>query len=151
MSEGHVKPLTGGCLCGDIRYEATAEQPMAAHCYCGDCRRVSGTGHSTHVIVPEAGFSLSGAVATYERPADSGNVVSRRFCSTCGSPIYSTNSGMPGMLFLRASSLDDPNAITPQVQVFTSRAPKWEYIDPALPAFAGMPSEAERKAMVGQG
>ena len=150
MTDHQGNTFTGGCLCGAVRYEAAAGPVMAAHCYCNDCRRASGTGHCTHVVVPEAGFSLKGTVKGYDRPADSGNMVTRHFCSTCGSAIYSTNSGMPGMVFLRASSLDDPNAISPKAAVFASRAPAWDPVDPALPAFATMPSEAERKAMVGQ-
>jgi hypothetical protein len=151
MSENHARPLTGGCLCGAARYEAAAPgQPMAAHCYCEDCRKASGTGHCTHVVMPEAGFSLSGAVKGYDRPANSGNIVTRHFCPTCGSALYSTNNAMPGMVFLRASSLDDPNAVTPQALVFTSRAPKWDPLDPALPAFATMPSDAVRESMAEQ-
>lgn len=148
MSEAQNTKLTGGCLCGAVRYQADSPK-MAAHCYCDDCRKASGTGHCTHVVVPQEGFSLSGDVTTYDRPTDSGNVVRRHFCPTCGSAIYSMNSGMTGPVFLRASSLDDPNAVTPSVAVFTSRAPKWDPVDPALPAFAEMPTQAEREAMTG--
>ncbi len=65
--------------------------------------------------------------------------MSRGFCPTCGSPIYSKNSGMPGMVFPRASSLDDPERVKPQMILYTSRAPSWDYVDPKLPSFATMP------------
>ncbi len=151
MSDDHNGPLLGGCLCGAVRYEIGVEPKTTAHCYCKDCRKASGTGHCTHVVVQEEGFSISGEVAAYDRPADSGNVVRRHFCPKCGSAIYSMNSGMTGPVFVRASSLDDPNAVTPRASVYASRAPKWDPIDPSLPAFAEMPTQAEREAMTAKG
>jgi hypothetical protein len=95
------------------------------------------------MIVPESAISVSGEIKFYDAPADSGNVVSRGFCPNCGSAVYSTNSGMPGMVFVRASSLDDPNVFKPQMVVYTDRAASWDYVDPSLPSFAAMPSPEE--------
>lgn len=134
----------GGCLCGAVHYESAAEPVMSGHCQCIDCRRSSGSGHSSHLAVPKDAVSITGAVTIYDRPADSGNIVSRAFCPTCGAPIYSLNSAMPQMIFLRASSLDDLEAFKPQVVVYASRAASWDYIDPDLPAFEKMPPMAGR-------
>lgn len=136
--------LRGGCLCGAVSYEAKAAPMVVGHCHCDDCRKTSGSGHCTHIGVPEDAFEVSGKVTFFDKPADSGNVVSRGFCTTCGSAIYSTNSGMP---FVRASSLDDPNAITPQMIVYASRAPVWDKMDPELPSFAEMPEGAPASAL----
>lgn len=135
MSQG----FTGGCLCGAVRYESTGDPMIVGHCHCVDCRRSSGSGHCTHVVVPLDALALHGPVATYDRPADSGNVVSRSFCPTCGAPVLSRNDGMPDLAFVRASSLDDPDVVTPTMIVYASRAPSWDHMDPALPAFAEMP------------
>ena len=131
--------IAGGCLCGEVRY-ACEEESGGGHCHCIDCRKSSGTGHCSHLIVPEAAFSVSGSVKFFDKPADSGNIVSRGFCPNCGSPIYSRNSGMPGMVFVRASSLDDLEAFKPQMVVYTDRAASWDHIDPDLPRFAAMPA-----------
>jgi len=112
---------------------------LVGHCHCTDCRKSSGTGHCTNIAIPEADFSVSGEVKFYDHPADSGNIVSRGFCPTCGSPIYSINSGIPGMVFPRASSLDEPEIVKPQVVVYTSRAVSWDAVDPNLPSFPEMP------------
>jgi len=130
--------FSGGCLCGKVRYEGSDPQG-GGHCYCDDCRRTSGTSHGSHMIVAESSLSVSGEVRFFEAPADSGNSVDRGFCPDCGSPIFSRNSGMPGMAFVRASSLDDPNVFEPQMIVYTSRAPSWSQPDPSLTAFAEMP------------
>jgi len=135
MSEG----FTGGCLCGAVRYESAVQPVAAAHCQCEDCRKSSGSGHCSHLVVPENAFTVTGEVRFFDKPADSGNLVSRGFCPTCGSAVYSTNGGMPGVIFPRASSLDDPEVFQPQMVVYTKRGPSWDLIDPALTSFEGMP------------
>lgn len=143
MSEG----FSGRCLCGDVRYESTMSPQLVAHCHCEDCRRSSGTGHGTHIVLPEDAFSVTGEVRFYDRPADSGNIVSRGFCPTCGSAIYSKNSGLPGMVFPRASSLDDLNMVAPSMVVYASRAADWDYVDPALPRFDTVPEGGPGKVI----
>jgi hypothetical protein len=95
------------------------------------------------MIVPEAAFKIGGDVRFFDKPADSGNMISRGFCPECGSPIYSRNAGVPGMVFVRASSLDDPQAFRPQMVVYTDRAASWDHMDPSLPRFAAMPRPEE--------
>jgi hypothetical protein len=146
MAEG----FSGRCLCGAVSYRSGAAPIMAGHCQCDDCRRSSGTGHCTHVSVPAAAFTVTGALTFFDRAADSGNVVSRGFCPVCGSAIYSKNSGFPDLAFVRASSMDDPEAIAPSMVVFTSRAPSWDLVDPRLPSFPEMPEAAGEIAAGGQ-
>ncbi len=148
MADGRQDPLTGGCLCGAVRYEISDAPKAAVHCHCADCRRSSGTGHCTHAVCAEADFTLHGRPAVYERPADSGTLVRRHFCSTCGSPLFSTGDSGSGLVFVRASSLDDPDRVTPQASVYASRAPKWDPADPALPSFPEMPSPEQRQALL---
>lgn len=129
----------GGCLCGAVRYESKAMPVMAGHCQCVDCRRSSGSGHCSHLAVPWDAVSVTGKVTTFDRPADSGNIVSRAFCPTCGTPVYSRNAALPTLIFIRASSLDDLEVFKPQMVVYASRGASWDYIDPKLPSFETMP------------
>lgn len=131
--------FSGGCLCGAVRYTCDGAPAMAGHCHCEDCRRSSGTGHSSHMAVPEESVRLTGEVKGYDRAADSGNPVTRAFCPTCGAPVFSRNPAMPGLLFLRASSLDDLEVFQPQMHVFAMRAPSWDPPGAGLPAFDRMP------------
>jgi len=135
MSSG----FKGSCLCGAVKYESNSEPMTVAHCHCTDCRKSSGTGHCTHIVIPKVAFAVTGKVEFYDHPADSGNIVSRGFCSTCGSPIFSKNSAMPDMVFPRASSLDDPEVAKPQMVVYASRAASWDMTDPTLPTFSELP------------
>lgn len=131
--------ITGGCYCGAIRYRATAAPVVAAHCQCTHCRKFSSAGHSSHLAVPMAATSITGEASSYDVKADSGNTVSRSFCPTCGAQVYSTNSGMAELVFLRAPSLDDPSLFQPQLVVYTGSAVPWDHMDPALPSFEAMP------------
>lgn len=112
---------------------------MSAHCYCEDCRRSSATGHASHVVVEHSALSIEGKTTAYVKAADSGAEVTRYFCPTCGSAIWSTNSGMPGLTFLRASSLDDLEVFAPQMHVFASRAASWDAPAPGPNVFETMP------------
>ncbi len=139
--------ISGGCLCEAVRYECEQEAG-GGHCHCIDCRKTSGTGHCSHMIVPEDAFAVRGEVRFFDKPADSGNMISRGFCPTCGSAVYSTNDGMPGLVFVRASSLDDPNEFKPQMIVYTDRAAAWDHMDSELPRFEGMPQQQDMPAAV---
>ena len=131
--------LTGGCECGAIRYECSAEPIMAGHCHCRSCQQASGTGHASHIMVPRAALRITGDARFYERTADSGNTVRRAFCPNCGAPVCSESSGWPDMMTLRAGSLDDPELFRPGMIVYAARAPSWDRMDPELPSFPKMP------------
>jgi hypothetical protein len=133
--------FTGGCLCGAVRYECSTAPAMAGHCHCVDCRKASGTGHCSHMMVTKEGVTVTGEVKVYDAPADSGNIVGRAFCPNCGCAVHSVNSAMPDMIFLRASSLDDPEVFKPQFVVYAGRAPSWDYVDPELKTFETIPPE----------
>jgi len=133
------RPISGGCLCGAVRYRATAAPLAAVKCYCADCRRTSGTGHSAHVVMPASTVEMTGAVSTYANAADSGSEITRAFCPTCGTIVYSLNSSMPGTTHLRGSTLDDVNEFSPQFSVYACRAPSWDPVSADLPAFDKMP------------
>jgi hypothetical protein len=133
------EPYTGGCACGAIRYEIAAEPIMAGHCQCRDCQRDSGTGHASHMAFPAMAATLSGDASLWDKPAESGNIVTRAFCPTCGSPVYSRNAAMPDLLFVRAASLDDPGRYLPQMVVWAKRGHAWDHLDSSLPKFETMP------------
>jgi hypothetical protein len=93
--------------------------------------------------VPFSALQVMGDPKRYDTRGDSGNTVTRRFCAECGAPLFSTNSGLPGLAFVRASSLDDPSLFKPSAVIWASSAPAWDYIDPALQRFPkGRPVKA---------
>lgn len=133
------KAFTGGCACGAIRYEISAEPLVTNDCQCRDCQHESGTGHSSHLTFLRAGVTLTGQAKLWDMVSDSGNVKTRAFCPNCGSPVYMTFSAMPDLFTVRAASLDDPSRYWPQMVTYSVRGYAWDHLDPALPKFDGMP------------
>ncbi|MBK8545404.1 MAG: GFA family protein [Caulobacteraceae bacterium] len=131
--------FSGRCLCGAVSALCSAEPMMAGHCHCEDCRRSSGSGHCSHLGAPEESVTITGSTKAYERASDSGNMIARHFCPNCGSALFSKNAGMPGLLFLRASSLDDLEVFKPQMHVFVARAASWDRPASDIPTFEKMP------------
>lgn len=132
------KGFNGGCLCGKVRYRSESDPLATVHCYCSDCRRIGGTGHATHTVVPEDAFHLTGRLSEYERTADSGNQINRRFCTHCGSAIFHTREGLEGKVVIRTSSLDDPEIARPDRSIYVGSAISWDHIDSDLPSFKKM-------------
>jgi hypothetical protein len=142
-SKGPSAAYQGGCLCGAVRYEVSAEPVMTELCYCLSCRKLSGSGHSFDAMVPDGALELKGEVKSFAWPADSGNTVTSSFCPRCGSPLFARSTGYPGTVAVRVASLDDPSGLSPQMAVYTKRLLPWDHLDPALPAFEAMPPPAE--------
>ena len=130
---------TGGCACGAIRYEISTEPLFMNHCQCRDCQRKSGTGHGSYLTFPSVGVKREGEATHWDIVADSGNVKTRAFCPTCGSPVYLTFSAMPDIFTVHAASLDDPGRFKPHVVTYGVRGYAWDHIDPALTKFDKMP------------
>jgi hypothetical protein len=132
--------ILGGCLCGAVRFVGDAEPQFQVKCYCTDCRRTSGAGHAAMMGFAEGAITFTGQAKEFSSLADSGNTVIRAFCPACGSGLYARNEGMPHLVFVRASALDDPDLFSPQVAVWAARAPAWDAVTGGIPAFATAPN-----------
>jgi hypothetical protein len=82
---------------------------------------------------------LTGKAAHWDIVGDSGNVKTRAFCPTCGSPVYLTFAAKPDLFTVHAASLDDPSRYMPQVVFYHVRGYAWDHLDPAVPKFDKMP------------
>ncbi len=134
------KPYIGGCACGAIRYEISAEPIAMNDCQCRDCQSTSGTGHGSYLTFPSReAVKLEGEATHWDMVGDSGNVKTRGFCPACGSPVYLTFSAMPDLFTIHAASLDDPGRYEPQMVTYTVRGHAWDRLDPAVPKFERMP------------
>ncbi|MBI3675336.1 MAG: GFA family protein [Proteobacteria bacterium] len=100
---------------------------------------MSATGHAALMGFSADELRIRGDAKEYRSKADSGSDVSRAFCPNCGSGVFARVSAMPGMIFVRASTLDDPSIFVPQLTVYASRAPAWDPVSPDIPAFDERP------------
>jgi hypothetical protein len=133
------KNLAGGCLCGAVRYECSTEPVMAGNCHCRDCQRTSGSGYSPTFFVPSNGIEITGEVKFFVAKGDSSHDVSRGFCPICGSQVCGSVELMPGLVAIRAGTLDDPSQFKPAIDLYTSRTQPWDFMSPELLKFPQMP------------
>ncbi|MFQ4144746.1 GFA family protein [Chlorogloeopsis sp. ULAP02] len=130
--------FTGGCLCGAVRYECSAEPIAMGNCHCRDCQRATGTAYASGLLVPQSAVTITGEVKYYEVIGDSGNIVGRGFCPNCGSRLFS-KPPIPEFMGIMAGSLDDPSWFRPTMDIYTASAQPWDYMNPDLPKIAKMP------------
>jgi hypothetical protein len=135
-----MSPFAGGCLCGAVRYEVSAEPVAFMLCHCRDCQYISGGEPAAVVVVPKPAFRLAkGQVKSYAVKGDSGKEVARQFCGECGTPLFSALEGNPQLWAIKAGSLDDPSWLKPTAFLWKSSAQPWAHLDPAIHAFPKQP------------
>lgn len=130
---------SGSCLCGAVHYETDAEPLIQGNCHCRTCQKRTGSGHSATLFFPEAAVTLTGEVRYYAAQGGSGKDLLTGFCPVCGSQLVGKPAVMPGLIGIRAGTLDDPALFKPQADIFVSRAQPWDCMDPALPKFPEAP------------
>jgi hypothetical protein len=131
--------LTGGCQCGAVRYECSAEPLFTGNCHCRDCQKSTGGPYVPAFAVPAQAVKIAGQVKYYESRADSGNIFNRGFCPTCGSRLFGKAAALPQFLLVTAGSLDDPSRFKPSMDFFTASAQPWDHMNPELPKFPRQP------------
>jgi hypothetical protein len=125
--------ITGGCLCGAVRYSIEAEPIAARTCWCRVCQFIGAGSATVNVVFPSKAVHIDGALVDFQSKADSGNVMHRRFCPKCGTHVAIQSDARPHLLTVRGGTLDDPGAAKPQLTIWTSMAPSWAPIDPRIP------------------
>jgi len=105
--------ITGGCLCGDIRFEAVAEPNRVGLCHCLDCRKHHGALFHASAIFPEAAVRIEGEARVF------GN---RAFCARCGSSVFSRSADE---IELSLGALDEPDGFKPTYELWTVRRESW--------------------------
>jgi hypothetical protein len=124
---------TGGCLCGAIRWRASAPTLRVVSCHCRMCRRASGAAFLTFVHFPLAAFAWIGGVPTRYR---SSAEAERGFCPRCGSTLSMHEAVLPDRVQVTLGSLDAPDAVRPDDHVWIESQLPWLRIDDGAPRFA---------------
>lgn len=132
-------PLTGGCLCGAVRYTCAAQPVMSVNCHCRSCQQSSGSAYAAICMLPMAAVQVTGEVRYYDSPGDTGMNVSRGFCPTCGSHLFGKPAVLPGLIGIKAASLDHPERYQPSADMYVGSVQPWDCMNPDLPKFAKAP------------
>lgn len=134
-----MSPLTGGCMCGAVRYECAAEPIISFNCHCRDCQRATGSGYVPAIVVPRSALKVAGEVKWFGVRGESGQTLHRGFCPTCGSRLFGKPDFKPALIAILAGSLDEPGLHKPAMDVFTRSAQCWDAMNPTLPKIEGAP------------
>lgn len=138
--------IGGGCLCGAVRFEIRADAPLAVRqCWCRVCQFLGAGSGTVNALFPKDAITVSGPMTDYVSRADSGSIMHRRFCSKCGTPLFSAAEPRPNHIIVRVGTLDDPNLATPAAIIWTKSAPAWACFDPGLSQEVGQGPPASPK------
>jgi hypothetical protein len=118
---------TGRCLCGAVNYELAGDLIATAVCHCSHCQRQGGSAFSVNLVAHESQLTVHGTLSTYEERGELGDdvYVRRKFCGACGSPIVSELSKSPGIIAVKAGTLDDTSEVSPNVEAWCVDKQPW--------------------------
>ena len=127
--------LTGGCMCGAVRYEIDEPLVSAAYCHCTRCqRRTGGASSASARIAPGSMRVVQGEELVKTWRPDEG--WGKAFCSECGSALWSVDPDDPELRGVRLGTFDSDPGIRPGAHQYVAYAAPWEPIpDDGLPRF----------------
>lgn len=120
----------------ELRYKLT-NHPLIVHaCHCRDCQRLTGGPHVINIWIERKFVEATGAPKSFMLKGGSGNDHEVFFCDNCGTYVWSRYGIAPGdCLFVRAGTLDQPDAVTPDVHIFTRTKLPWVQLPKNVRAF----------------
>jgi len=131
-----LEQVTGGCMCGAVKFEVNAPLLGAARCYCKRCQRRTGTAFSQTGLTQPGSFRITDGeehVRMYEPGGDGWN---KGFCAQCGSHLLTRNAENPDLLAVRMGALDQDPRIPVRAHQFVAYvAPWYEIPEDGLPRF----------------
>ncbi|HWH10981.1 MAG TPA: GFA family protein [Solirubrobacteraceae bacterium] len=120
--------LTGGCLCGRVRFELSEPPITAGYCHCTRCQRRTGTGSSANARIDGTAFRIVAGDELIKgwRHPDGG--FEKCFCRECGAHLFSRSPTDPAQIGIRMAAFDVDPGIRPSWRAFTDYAATWEPI-----------------------
>jgi hypothetical protein len=142
---GMQLPLTGGCQCGSVRYQITAN-PLAVYvCHCTECQRQSGSAFALSLAVArEALVVVEGAPAVWRRELEGGRIIDCLFCGACGVRLFHNPERNPRASIVKPGTLDDTTWLKPVGHIWTRSAQSWVPIPPTTVNYEGQPPDLSR-------
>ena len=120
-------PYTGGCLCGNIRFQATGTATLPHVCSCTICQRHSGAPVLNWITFPLQAIEWTEKIPIAHYRSSAGS--SRIFCPHCGSTLGAMDDD--GTVALVTGCFDRQNdpALSPLFHSFEDKKPVWLKID----------------------
>jgi hypothetical protein len=131
MSKPQSVRLTGGCLCGAIRYEVRGAPFHQTVCHCSICRRSSGAPMVAWFSVKPEDFTITAGQPSSYRSSARGE---RSHCPKCGTQLTFKLDGLPE-IDVTVCSLEDPEAVPPHDHTYVGTRLSWLQLADGLPQF----------------
>lgn len=119
-----MQKITGGCLCGKVRYEVLDSFESFHLCHCLQCRKITGSSHASNLFTATENMEILAGEEYIKNFSDPERDFSKCFCSICGSGLpHHSKSGTT--VVIPAGSLDSGPGISPQDNIFWSERARW--------------------------
>jgi hypothetical protein len=142
--DGMSVELTGGCLCGAVRYAVAPGLRMKPYaCHCTDCQRRAGSSFAIQLGVMTADLKVEGELIEGEHIQPSGARAGIFACAKCLTRIYTTNDQRPGIANLRAGTLDSSPGLVPAAHLWVKSKQPWIVLPEDIPTLDEQPRTIE--------
>lgn len=138
-------PMTGGCRCGQVRFEVTLPPLLTMACHCTGCQKMTASAFSLSIAIPLEGFAV-----TAGDPVIGGmhGELEHYFCPWCMSWMFTRMDGMP-FVNLRSTLLDDTSRIAPFIESCTTERLPWATTS-AVHSYPGFPPHEAFAALLAE-
>ena len=123
-----VAAITGGCLCGAVRFALTELPTRAGYCHCTRCQRRTGTAASAQARIDGRTFVLTSGETSLRAWRHHDGGFEKCFCGVCGSHLFSRNPDDPTQMSIRMGAFDGDPCVRPSWRSFVAYAAPWEPI-----------------------
>jgi hypothetical protein len=114
--------MTGGCQCGEVRFEVQGRPVDLYVCHCRECQKQSSSAFGISLMVRSVDLVLlAGTPKVWTRPATLAGSLDCAFCPNCGSRLWHGNSEQEEVVSIKGGTLDRPPDLTHAKHVWTSR------------------------------
>ncbi|MDX6571945.1 MAG: hypothetical protein QOC86_1101 [Gaiellales bacterium] len=120
--------VTGGCLCGGVRFQLSEPATGAGYCHCTRCQRRTGTAASAQARIDGRTFQVLQGAELIQAWSPPGRGFDKCFCRNCGAHLFSRNPDDPGQMAIRLGAFDGDPGVRPSYRAFVAYAAPWEPI-----------------------
>ena len=123
---------SGGCLCGQVRWRASAAPANVRVCHCRNCQRATGAPFFARAVFLARDIERSGETTRWPTSPR----IDRLSCARCGTAMFAEPKDPPARLGVSLATLDEPNALTPQMHIWVGEKLDWIVIEDGRPQHA---------------
>ena len=129
---------TGQCQCGGVRFEFSGDPTDASFCHCSICRRLSGSAFAAYIEVSTPDLRIAAGSGLIRRYGITDRLT-KQFCATCGTPLFTEHSAFPQFTYVSLGVLDSSEGVVPEYHQFVGSKAEWYEINDGLPQYEKWP------------